>query len=63
MARPPAPKPSLVRRFQQVLAGLVALAALTALFFEILRWRVETPEEHLVFGQVVVNQPASNNNE
>jgi hypothetical protein len=57
MARPPAPTPSLMRRFQQALAGLVALASLMALFFAVLRWRVETPEDHLVFGQIIPAQP------
>jgi hypothetical protein len=52
MARPPAPKLSLTRRFRQVLAGLTALAALMALFFALLRWRVNTPEEHLNLGRV-----------
>jgi hypothetical protein len=50
MARPPAPNPSLTRRLRQVLAGLTALAALMALFFALLRWRVNTPEAHLDFG-------------
>jgi hypothetical protein len=52
MARPPAPKLSLTRRFRQVFAGLTALAALVALFFAMLRWRVNTPEEHLNLGRV-----------
>jgi hypothetical protein len=52
MARPPAPKLSPTRRIRQVLAGLAALASLMALFFVMLRWRVNTPEEHLIFGQV-----------
>jgi hypothetical protein len=50
MARPPAPKPSAARRFRQALAGLTALACLAALFFALLRWRVNTPELHLNFG-------------
>jgi hypothetical protein len=49
MARPPAPKPSLTRRFRQILAGLTALAVLMALFFALLRWRMNTPEGHLDF--------------
>src|ERR1700741_1953555 len=53
MARPPAAKPSLMRCFQQVLVGLVALASLMALSFAVLRWRVETPEEHVVEEPVV----------
>jgi len=52
MARPPAPNLSLTRRFRQVLAGLTALAALMALFFALLRWRTNTPEQHLNFGRV-----------
>src|ERR1700691_3059017 len=52
MARPPAPKLSLTRRFRQILAGLTALAALMALFFAMLRWRVNTPEEHLNLSRV-----------
>lgn len=63
MARPPAPKPSLVRRFRQVLAGLSALACLTALFFVLLRWRVNTPEAHLDFGGLAGNQPTGQSNE
>jgi len=53
MARPPAPNLSLTGRFQQVLAGLTALASLMALFFALLRWRMNTPEQHLNFGRVV----------
>ena len=50
MARPPAPKPSPVRRFRQVLAGFTALVCLATLFFALLRWRVNRPELHLNFG-------------
>lgn len=63
MARPPAPKPSLARRFRQVLAGLAALAALMALFFAMLQWRVNTPEQHLNFGQIAGDRPPEQNNE
>ena len=56
MARPPAPKLSLTRRFRQVLGGLTALAALMALFFALLRWRTNTPEQHLNFGRVADDQ-------
>jgi hypothetical protein len=52
MARPPAPELSLPRRFRQILAGLTALASLIALFFALLLWRVNTPEEHLHLGRV-----------
>lgn len=63
MACPPAPKSSLMRHVWQVLAGVVALASLMALFFVILQWRVTTPEEHLVFGQVVLNGSPDKNSE
>jgi hypothetical protein len=39
--------------FPQILAGLTALACLAALFFALLRWRVNTPEQHLNVGRVV----------
>jgi len=57
MARPPAPKPSFTRRFRQVLAGVAALASLWMLFFALLRWRMNTPEQHLDFKQIVIAQP------
>lgn len=63
MARPPAPKASLTRRFRQVLAGLTALATLMVLFFALLRWRMNTPEEHLNFGATADNQPTEKSNE
>jgi hypothetical protein len=50
MTRPPAPKPSLVRQFRQVVAGFIALACLVTLFFSLLQWRVNRPELHLNFG-------------
>lgn len=56
MARPPSPKPSLARRLQQIAAGLTALAVLMALFFALLRWRMNTPEGHLNFNVGVVAQ-------
>jgi hypothetical protein len=66
MARPPAPNLSLTRRFRQVLAGLTALGLLMALFLAMLRWRVNTPEDHLNLGRVVVDRlpeqnPGQNN--
>jgi hypothetical protein len=63
MARPPAPRESLTRRFRQVLAGLTALAALMALFFALLRWRMNTPEEHLNFSVVADDRPPGKSNE
>jgi len=53
LARPPAPKASLARLFREVLAGLTAFACLAALFFGLLRWRMNTPEQHLNLGRVV----------
>jgi len=56
MARPPAPKPSKARRFRIFLSGIAALACLMAIFFLLLRWRTNTPEQHLNFGD---NTPAT----
>jgi hypothetical protein len=63
MARPPAPKASLTGCFRQVLAGLCALACLAALFFALLRWRVNKPELHLNFGGVASDHPSGQNHE
>jgi hypothetical protein len=63
MARPPAPKPSLARRFQQVLAGVSSLACLAALFFALLRWRVNKPELHLNLGGIASDQPSGQSHE
>src|SRR3954462_5126368 len=53
MARPPAQNASTARLFREMVAGFTALACLAALLFLLLRWRVNTPEEHLQFGGVV----------
>jgi hypothetical protein len=58
MARPPAPKPSRLRRFRQILAGLLALACLASVFFALLRWRANTPELHLDFGPAADAPPS-----
>ena len=63
MARPPAPKLSLTRRFRQVLAGVTAFALLMALFFAMLKWRVNTPEEHLNLYRVAGDQLPEQNHE
>ena len=49
MMRPPA-KLALGRKFLQSFAGFAALVCLAALFFALLRWRVNTPEVHLNLG-------------
>ena len=61
LACPPARKLSLARRLRQVLTGLAALAVLMALLFALLRWRVNTPEEHLKFGVAEGGTPGENN--
>jgi len=38
-----------------VFAGLTAWACLAALFLALLRWRMNTPEQHLDLGHVVDN--------
>ena len=53
LARPPAPKASLARSFKAVLAGVAAFACLAAVFFALLRWRMNTSEQHLNLGRVV----------
>jgi len=63
MARPPAPSLSLTRRLRQILAGLTALAILMALFFAMLWWRVNTPEEHLNLGRVAADRLPEQDNE
>jgi len=50
-------------RVRQVLAGLTALAAVMALIFALLRWRVNTPEEHLNFGHAADHQLPGQNDE
>ncbi|MBS0537037.1 MAG: hypothetical protein JSR72_23510 [Proteobacteria bacterium] len=50
MARPSAPKMTGGRSFRQILAGVTALASLMTIFFLLLLWRTNTPEEHLNFG-------------
>lgn len=63
MSRPPTPKLSLVHCVRQVLAGLAALAALMALFFALLRWRVNMPEGHLNLVDIADERPRGEINE
>jgi len=53
LARPSARSLSVMGRFRQVIAGIAALAAVMGLFFVLLRWRMNTPKQHLDFGNVV----------
>jgi hypothetical protein len=57
ISHPPAPKPSMMRRCRQMIAGLAALACVVALLFAILRWRANTPELHLKFDSAAYDQP------
>jgi succinate dehydrogenase hydrophobic anchor subunit len=50
MTRLPAATQSTGRRFRQVLSGVAAIVCLTAVFFAVLHWRINTPESHLNFG-------------
>lgn len=63
LARPPVPKASLARLFREVFAGLTAIACLAALFFGLLRWRMNTPEQHFNLGRVVEDRLSTQNNE
>ena len=56
LARPPAQKASLARSLREIFVGLTVSACVGTLFFVLLRWRVNTPEQHLNFSQVVVVQ-------
>jgi hypothetical protein len=59
MTHPAPPPASLGRGLRQLLAGVVALACLTALFFALMRWRVNSPELHLNFGNTAVDGGAN----
>jgi hypothetical protein len=63
MAWPAAPKPSAARLFRQMLGGVTAFACMLAIFFVLLRWRVNTPELHLNFGGAKQNVAALPQNE
>jgi hypothetical protein len=53
LARPPARKASLARLFREVFAGFASLIFLAVLLFALLRWRMNTPEQHLNLGRFV----------
>jgi hypothetical protein len=50
-------------RFRQILLGIVALGFLTVLFFVLLRWRTNSPEQHMNFGTIAVDQPSEQSDE
>jgi len=54
MTHPPTPPPSLGSGLGHVLAGAAALACLMALLFVLMRWRANTPEMHLNFGNAAL---------
>lgn len=60
LARPIAPKASLLRSFREIAAGFTAFVSLAALFFGLLRWRMNTPEQHLNLGHVVEDRLGQN---
>jgi hypothetical protein len=49
--------------FREILTGLTALACVVALFFALLRWRMNTPEEHLNLGRALEQQLPGQNHE
>jgi hypothetical protein len=53
LARPDQAQTSAVRLFRDLLAGFIALTCVTAVFFALLSWRVNTPEQHLNFGGAI----------
>jgi hypothetical protein len=53
----------MARSFRAILAGLAAFTCLAALFFGLLRWRMNTPKEHLNFGRVVEDQLSGQSHE
>jgi len=56
IARPPAQKASLARSLWEIVVGVTVFACVGTLFFVLLRWRVNTPEQHLNFSHVIVVQ-------
>jgi hypothetical protein len=62
MARPPAPTPSKARRFRQFLSGVAAFGCLLAIFFFLLHWRTNTPEQHLNFDTFKLVTPPPEQN-
>lgn len=63
LARPLPPKASAMNRLRQILVGFAALASLTVLLFVLLRWRTNSPEQHLNFDNGGDNQPSEQSDE
>lgn len=56
LSRPSAQSLSVMGQFRQIVAGITALASVMGLFFALLRWRMNTPKQHLNLGNVVEEQ-------
>jgi hypothetical protein len=63
LARPPAAKLSVMTRFRRILAGAAALASLTLLLFLLLRWRTNSPEQHINLNGAEQGQPSEQDDE
>jgi hypothetical protein len=50
-------------RLRRILAGIAALASLTALLFLLLRWRTSSPEEHINLNGAGESQPSEQSDE
>jgi hypothetical protein len=50
-------------RFRRILAGAAALASLTVLLFLLLRWRTNSPEQHINLNGEAQGQPSEQDDE
>jgi hypothetical protein len=50
-------------RFRRILAGAAALASLTLLLFLLLRWRTNSPEQHINLNGAEQGQPSEQDDE
>ncbi len=63
LARPTTAKRSAMNQFRRIFAGVAALASLTVLLFLLLRWRTNTPEQHINLNGAGASQPSDQNSE
>lgn len=56
LSHPPAQKASLARSLREILGGLTVVVGVGAVFFLLLSWRVDTPEQHLNFSSTILVQ-------